>query len=325
MNVHIGSVTLKNPVVAAPMAGVTDRAFRILAQKAGCALVYTEMINAQALVHNNAKTWQLVNSVDEKWPVSVQIFGNNPQVMAKAAKVVAKRGAAIIDINMGCPTPKIVKNGEGATLMKKPSLAAEIVRAVVLAVDLPVTVKIRKGWDEETVNAVEVARAVEKSGASGIAVHGRTREQFYGGYADWGIIKDVKKAVSIPVIGNGDIRTPQGAKKMLDDTGCDAVMIGRAAMGNPWIFSQALDYLQTGTFSPDPDVTEKLAMAQYHLELMIEEKGESALWEIRKHASWYVKVISGAARFREQVNKAKSLSELKELMTRSAQDKRVKH
>ena len=321
MNVYIGSVTLNNPVVAAPMAGVTDRAFRILAQKAGCALVYTEMINAQALVHNNVKTWRLLNSVDEKWPISVQIFGNSPQIMAEAAKVVAKRGAAIIDLNMGCPTPKIVKNGEGAALMKSPSLAAEIVRAVVLAVDLPVTVKIRKGWDEERVNAIEVARAVEKSGASGVAVHGRTREQFYGGHADWSIIKDVKKAVSIPVIGNGDIHTPQGAKKMIDDTGCDAVMIGRAALGYPWIFNQVVDFMQNGTFSPGPDVTEKMAMALYHLELMIEDKGESALWEMRKHVAWYAKGIPGAARFREQVNKTKSLLELKQLMTWHGQAK----
>jgi nifR3 family TIM-barrel protein len=314
LEVNIGRVKLKNPVVAAPMAGVTDRAFRILAQRAGCALVCTEMINAQALIHKNAKTWQLLNSPEEKWPVSVQIFGNNPEAMARAAEIVAKNQAAIIDINMGCPTPKIVKNGEGAALMRNPALAADITRAVVQAVDLPVTVKIRKGWDESMVNAVDVAMAVEEAGAGAITVHGRTRDQFYSGYADWNIIREVKQNVSIPVIGNGDIFEPEDASRMISETGCDAVMIGRASLGNPWIFSRTIEYLRSGNAPSPPDNREKMSMALNHLELMIEDKGEAALWEMRKHAAWYTRGMPSAARLREQVNRTKSLGELRGLL-----------
>lgn len=317
---QIGDVQLSNPVVAAPMAGVTDRAFRIIAREAGCALVCTEMINARALVHENAKTQQLLNSPDERSPVSVQIFGNDAEAMARAAQIVAGNGAGIIDINMGCPTPKIIKNGEGAALMKNPALAARIVNSVVKAVDLPVTVKMRKGWDQDSVNAVEVALAVQESGAAAVTVHGRTREQFYSGRADWGIIRDVKEAVCIPVIGNGDIWGPEDAAGMMEQTGCDAVMIGRAALGNPWIFSRTIEYLRTGSIPPEPTREEKMAMARRHLELMIEDKGRSALWEMRKHAAWYSKGIAGAARLRERVNRTKTLDELKDVLRTFAGD-----
>lgn len=316
----IGNVQLSNPVVAAPMAGVTDRAFRMLAKEAGCALVCTEMINAQALVYENVKTKQLLNSRAEKAPICVQIFGHNVDAMARAAQIVAHNGASVIDINMGCPTPKIVKNGEGAALMKSPALAADIVSSVVKAVNVPVTVKMRKGWDMNSVNAVEVALAVQDSGAMAVTVHGRTREQFYSGCADWRIIGEVKDAVSIPVIGNGDIFGPEDALRMMKETACDAVMIGRGSLGNPWVFSRTIEYLQTGIIPPEPTLEEKMAMALRHLELMIKDKGESALWEMRKHAAWYTKGMPGAARLREQVNGTRTLQELKKVLGEFAGD-----
>lgn len=311
----IGSVRLDNPVIAAPMAGVTDRAFRIIARETGCGLVCTEMVSDQALLYGNPKTCGLLDISGETGPISMQIFGSNAAYMAAAAAIVESRGAWLIDINMGCPTPKIVKNGEGSALMKEPDRAAEIVKAVVERVQAPVTVKMRKGWDESSVNAVELARLVVDAGAAAVTVHGRTRSQFYAGKADWEIIAAVKRAVDVPVIGNGDIRTPQDALSMMEQTGCDGVMIGRAALGNPWVLSQTVRYLETGELLPGSTIQERVKKALKHFELLIKIKGETvAVWEIRKHAAWYMKGLRGAARLREHVNKANSVEEIKNIL-----------
>ncbi len=311
----IGSVQLENSVVAAPMAGVTDKAFRILAKEAGCGLVCTEMVSDQALLYGNPKTLKLLDLSGEMPPVCVQIFGSQPAFLARAAQLAEERGAAIIDINMGCPTPKIVKNGEGAALMRDPAKAARIVREVAGAVSVPVTVKMRKGWDEGSVNAVEVAKRVEEAGAKAVTVHGRTRVQFYSGRADWQIIAEVKKAVRVPVIGNGDIWTPQDALAMLVETGCDGVMIGRAALGNPWIFSRTVHYLKTGEILPEPSLEERVSAALRHACLLAEIKGEKiAVLEMRKHASWYIKGVRGAAGLREKIVRAQGIDELKEIL-----------
>ncbi|TYO94626.1 tRNA dihydrouridine synthase DusB [Desulfallas thermosapovorans] len=299
----IGHVPIANPVVAAPMAGVTDRPFRILAAEHGCGLVYTEMISDQALIYGNPKTNILLDCSGEKGPISVQIFGSQVEYMVRAAEIVAGRGADIIDINMGCPTPKIVKNGEGAALMRNPELAARIVAAVVDRVDCPVTVKMRKGWDASSVNAVEFARLVVRAGASAVAVHGRTREQFYSGEADWDIIRQVREAVDVPVIGNGDVRTPRDAERMLRQTGCQAVMIGRAAAGNPWIFSRTLHYLATGQLLPEPTPQMRRETAIRHYKLLVETKGEDmANRQMRKHLAWYTRGLRGAAALRARIN-----------------------
>lgn len=300
----INSVRIVNPVVAAPMAGVTDRAFRILAAEHGCGLVYTEMISDQALIYGNPKTNILLDCRGERGPVGMQIFGSQPEYMARAAEIVAGRGATVIDINMGCPTPKIVKNGEGAALMRNPALAAEIVAAVAERVNCPVTVKIRKGWDVDSVNAVEFAGLMVQAGAAAVAVHGRTRSQFYSGRADWDIIRRVREAVEVPVIGNGDVHGPEDAARMLEETGCQGVMIGRAAMGNPWIFSRVRHYLATGELLPDPTPEERRQTAVRHYELLAETKGEDiANREMRKHLAWYTRGLRGAARLRERINR----------------------
>jgi len=316
MKMRIGNVKLFNPVIAAPMAGVSDRAYRILAREFQCGLACTEMVSDQALLYNNPRTFTILEHTGEPGPLCVQIFGSNPENMARAAVIVEKMGADIIDLNMGCPTPKIVRNGEGAALMKTPELAARIVREVVFRVRVPVTVKMRKGWDENSVNAVEVALLAEAAGAAAITIHGRLRSQFYGEQADWDIIGAVKTALKIPVIGNGDIRTPVDAKRMMEETACDAVMIGRAAMGNPWIFAQTVHYLAAGELLPPPALQEKLSVARRHLDLLVETKGESlALLEMRKHAAWYIKGLPGAARMRQKINQASTIKELHQMLT----------
>ena len=312
---QIGTVKIKNQVISAPMAGITDRAYRILARESGCGLVCTEMISDQALLYGNPKTNILLDCTGESPPISMQIFGSNPEYMARAAQITEARGASIIDINMGCPTPKIVKNGEGSALMKKPELAQEIISSVVQSVRVPVTVKIRKGWDESSSNAVEMALLAEKAGAAAVTVHGRTRSQFYSGKADWDIIKSVKQAVVIPIIGNGDIQCSAHAARMLDHTGCDAVMIGRASLGNPWIFSSTVHYLACGKELPAPTPRQKLIVALRHLDLLVELKGEYiAIREMRKHAAWYTKGLREAARMREKINRAVTLVEIKTLL-----------
>jgi len=311
----IGTLELENPVFSAPMAGVSDKAFRIIAREFGCGLTYTEMVSAKGLCYKNKKTLELIDLSWESGPVGVQIFGSDPPSMAEGAKAAEKAGAALIDINMGCPTPKIVKNGDGAALMKNVDLAVRIAEAVVKAVKVPVTVKMRKGWDEAGVNAVELAKCLEQVGVAAVTVHGRTREQFYSGKADWNIIKEVKSSVNIPVIGNGDIWTPEDARKIMDFTGCDAVMIGRGARGNPWIFRRTAVYLAYGELLPEPTYLERLETAERHLELAVLFKGEErALLEMRKHLAWYTKGLPKAAQIREEVNRVKDIKALKEFL-----------
>ncbi|MGE5585576.1 MAG: tRNA dihydrouridine synthase DusB [Bacillota bacterium] len=313
----MGDVVLSGPAVLAPMAGVTDLAYRLLAKEMGCALVYTEMISDKAVIFRNERTFDMLRISERERPVAVQIFGSDPDSMAEAATIVRDRAHPdIIDINMGCPTQKIVKNGEGAALMRDIPLARDIVAAVVAASGgVPVTVKMRKGWDQEHVNAVELARAVEAAGAMAVAVHGRTRDQFYSGVADQRIIRDVKMAVGIPVIGNGDVRSAEDAARMLAETGCDAVMIGRAALGNPWIFREIAAYLATGEKMAPPSPAERVAMAMRHLDTMIELFGErSAVLQMRKHAAWYVRGVPGAAQARVKINAAKTRAEMAEAL-----------
>jgi tRNA-dihydrouridine synthase B len=315
MNMQIGNVLLQNNVFLAPMAGVTDLPFRLLCKEQGCGLVYTEMVSAKGLYYKDKKTETLLQIDEREKPVAVQIFGSDPDIMAQIANEVAKTGASIIDINMGCPTPKIVKNGEGCALMLKPALIGEIVKAVSQAVDLPVTVKIRKGWDDLHVNADEVAVIAEENGAAAIAVHGRTREQFYSGQADWDIIKKVKRSVKIPVIGNGDITTPEDAKNMIEHTGCDGIMIGRGAQGNPWVFSSVIHYLNTGELLEQPTPQQKIDKAIEHIRLLVEYKGERiGIREARKHVAWYVKGLRNAAKVKQEVNRIDTLNEMEETL-----------
>jgi len=311
---HIGPLVLENPVVAAPMAGVTDKAFRLLAREMGCALTFTEMISDQALLFGSRKTLEMLD-IEGEHPIAVQLFGSRPHDLALAARLAAQAGADIIDLNMGCPTPKIVKNGEGAALMRDPRLAADIVAAVIDAVPLPVTVKMRRGWDPDSPDAVEVAGAVAEAGASAVTVHGRYRSEFYSGRADWGVIRAVKEAVDVPVIGNGDVWTAVDARRMLDETGCDGVMIGRAARGYPWIYREAVHYLAAGELLPPPPAEERVAMALRHLDLLMLYKGEkTAVLQMRKHAAWYSRGLRGAARLRVQLHQAETAEQLRAMI-----------
>jgi len=309
--VQIANVVLANPVISAPMAGVTDKSFRILAKEAGCGLVFSEMVSDKALVYWSQRTQVILDLTGEEHPRAVQIFGSEPEYMAKAAVLVQQAGADVIDINMGCPTPKIVKNMEGAALMRDIPRAAAIVRAVAEAVSVPVTVKMRKGWDKDSVNAPELAVAVVEAGAAAVTVHGRTRDQFYAGQADWGIIREVVRSVPVPVTGNGDVREPADAARMLEQTGCAAVMIGRAAMGNPWIFARTVAFLQRGEVLPLPTASDRVRMAIRHLGMVVEHKGEwTGVREMRKHLAWYLKGLKGAARVREKLNRLETVADL---------------
>lgn len=302
---QIGSIKLVNPVILAPMAGVTDLPFRLLAKEMECGLVYSEMVSDKGLLYKNCHTLDMLQIDERERPVAMQIFGSEPSSMAKAAQFVEQAGIDIIDINMGCPTPKIIKNGSGSALMCQPDLAYRIMVSVVEAVKVPVTVKIRKGWSNASINAVEMAKLAEKAGIAAIAVHGRTREQFYSGEADWDIIRQVKESVGIPVIGNGDIRTPYDAEKMLSETGCDGLMIGRGAQGNPWIFRQISQYLASGKILRPPTVEERLAVMLRHLDMLIEYKGEYlGIREMRRHGAWYTKGLHHSSELRLKFNQA---------------------
>ncbi|WP_430347938.1 tRNA dihydrouridine synthase DusB [Thermoanaerobacterium thermosaccharolyticum] len=311
---YIGDVEIKNNVFLAPMAGVTDKPYRLICKDMGCGFAYTEMVSAKGLYYGSENT-EFLTDIDDEENVALQIFGSDPYIMGEIAKRLNTSNAKTIDINMGCPTQKIVKNGDGSALMMHPDVAENVIKAVVKNSIKPVTIKIRKGWDDDHINAVEIAKMAESCGVKAVAIHGRTREQFYSGRADWDIIKKVKDNLKIPVIGNGDIFTPEDAKRMIDETGCDAVMVGRGAEGNPWIFKRILHYLNTGEILPEPTVSEKIDMILKHLDMMIEYKGEQiGILEMRKHIAWYLKGIRGASKIKQMVFTMSYYKEVKELL-----------
>lgn len=311
----IGNVELSNRYILAPMAGVTDLPFRLLCKEQGAGLLCMEMVSAKAILYNNKNTESLLAIHPAEPPVSLQLFGSDPDIISEIAKRIEEVPFSILDINMGCPVPKIVKNGEGSALMKQPGLVYEIVNKTVKAIDKPVTVKIRKGFDDEHVNAVEIAKIVEEAGAAAVAVHGRTREQYYSGKADWEIIRRVKEAVKIPVIGNGDVTDGYSALAMTEQTGCDGVMIGRGAQGNPWIFRQLLTYEETGEFPSRPDVGELKETMLRHARLQIEYKGDYlGIREMRKHVAWYTTGLKNSAKLRDEINHTESYAELENLL-----------
>ena len=308
----MGNVGLSGPFLLAPLAGITDGPFRRLCSQAGAALVYSEMVSAKGLWYGDKNTGKLLEILPGEGPAAYQLFGHEPEIMAFAVRKLDSRMNVIFDINMGCPVPKIVKNGEGSALMKNPDLVYDLVAAAVKNTSKPVTVKIRAGWDEESVNAVEVARAVSAAGASAVAVHGRTREQYYSGKADWSVIAAVKRAVNIPVIGNGDVTDAASGIRMMEETGCDFVMVGRGALGNPWIFSELTAAWRGEPLPPPPTKEEKKAMMIRHFNDILELKGEYvAVREMRKHVGWYLKGVHGAAAFRGKINGINSADELR--------------
>lgn len=308
----IGDVELKNNIILGPMAGVSDLPFRLLCSEMGAGLVCMEMVSAKAITYHNKNTDNMMEIHPSERPVSLQLFGSEPEVMAEATRMIADKPYDILDINMGCPVPKVVGNGEGSALMKKPELIEQIVRAMVSETDRPVTVKIRKGFNEASVNAVECALAAEEGGASAIAVHGRTREQYYSGEADWSIIKKVKEAVRVPVIGNGDVTDGESAKALIDATGCDGVMIARAAEGNPWIFREVIAYLSGCEVPERPTMREIYDMVIRHADLQLKYKGEYiGIREMRKHISWYTTGLPGSAKFRAVINTMDDMDSLK--------------
>jgi len=314
-------IDLKNKLILAPMAGVTDLPFRLLCKEQGCDILYTEMVSAKAVLYKNRNTEPLMEYEKQEHPIGLQLFGSDPKIMADIAARVQERGYDFIDINMGCPVPKIVNNNEGSALMKQPKLVGGIVSAMVKAVEVPVTVKIRKGFDEEHVNAVEIAKVIEDSGGAAVAVHGRLRSEYYSGHADWDIIRQVKEAVSIPVIGNGDLNTPEDVLRMKKETGCDAFMIGRGAKGNPFIFSQMKTYFEKGYIPERPGLSEMVEVMLRHAKMMVEYKGEYiGIHEMRKHVAWYTTGYPNSSKLRDEVNHVEDFLELEELL-RSWQEK----
>jgi len=315
MELKIGNVRLENPYILAPMAGVTDLPFRLLCKEMGAGLICMEMVSAKAISFHNKNTEKLMEIEEKERPVSMQLFGSDPDLIAEMAAQIEERPFDILDLNMGCPVPKVVNNGEGSALMKNPKLAAEIVRKTAKAIQKPLTVKIRKGFDEAHSNAVEMAKYLEDAGAAAIAVHGRTREQYYAGQADWDIIRQVKEAVSVPIIGNGDVTDPISAHKMMEETGCDGVMIGRASRGNPWIFRQLVEYDKTGNIPERPDVAELKAMILRHARLQLQYKGEyTGIREMRKHVAWYTAGYPHSAAIRRRVNEIETIGQLEEML-----------
>lgn len=307
----IGNVQLDNEVFLSPMAGVTDLPFRLICKEKGCGMLYTEMINAKALCYDDENTKKMLKIEGEEHPIAVQIFGSEPEYMGKAADIMNQYPNEILDINMGCPAPKVIKNGDGSALMRNPKLAAEVLTAVVKNSQKPVTLKIRKGWDDNSINAVEIAKIAEECGISALAIHGRTREQFYSGKADWDIISEIKQSINIPVIGNGDVFEVQDAVNMLEKTKCDAIMIGRGAQGNPWIFKRINHYMKTGEILPEPTLEEKITTAIKHMNLAVAEHGEYvAVREMRKHIGWYLKGLKNSAKYRDQINKITDYKEV---------------
>jgi len=323
----IGNVEIKNRVVLAPMAGISNTSYRKIIKEMGCGLIFAEMVSDKAIMFGNEKTLSLLKMDDSERPIAQQIFGSDVDSFVIAAKRVEElMHPDIIDINMGCPVPKIaLRSQAGSSLLKNPEKIGEIVSAVVNAVSCPVTVKIRSGWDEEHINCVEVAKIIEKSGASAITLHARTRSQGYSGKSDWSLIKKVKDSVNIPVIGNGDVTSPELAKKMLDETGCDAVMIGRGVLGNPWLIRDSIDFLEKGCYNNKLNLDEKINMLKKHLKYLMEDKCEKiALLEIRNHAIWYLKGINGAAKVKNDICQAKSIEEIFDILNEFKGDKNGK-
>ena len=315
MRLKIGTVELENNVILGPMAGVTDLPFRLLCREQGAGLVCMEMVSAKAVFYGNRNTKELLQVNPGERPVSLQLFGSDPEVLSDIAARLEEGPYDLFDLNMGCPVPKVVKNGEGSALMKDPKLVERILSSMVRALKKPVTVKIRKGFNDESVNAVEIARIAEGCGAAAVAVHGRTREQYYSGKADWEIIRLVKEAASIPVVGNGDVDSPEAAKRMLAETGCDGVMVARGAKGNPWIFKRITEYLETGRIPPKPSREEVKAMMLRHGEMMVEFKGEAAaMREMRKHVAWYTAGWPHSAALRNDINAVETMEALRELI-----------
>lgn len=311
---QIGNVTLENNLILAPMAGVSDLPFRLLCREQGAGLVCMEMVSAKAILYKNRNTEELLTIDSKEHPVSLQLFGSDPDIISEIAKQIEERPFDILDLNMGCPVPKVVNNGDGSALMKNPRLAGEIIEKTARAIKKPLTVKIRKGFDDAHVNAVELAHIAQESGAAAVAVHGRTREQYYAGHADWDIIRQVKEAVSIPVIGNGDIRTPEDVAAMAEQTGCDGYMIARGAEGNPWIFRQILHYFDTGEHLSRPDFSEVTEMLLRHAKMQIDCKGDyTGIREIRKHAAWYTAGYRNSSKLRGRINEVENYEQLEAL------------